>query len=402
LITPVAKVSKPESYADLRPISVLPILSRVFERIVVRKFIIPRMPVDLYTDQFAYRPTSSTTAALIYTIHHVTHLLESNSFVRCAFIDFSRAFDTINHVLLLRKIIQQNFPIKIILWIANFLTGRTQAVAANGKRSIWLPISQSIIQGSGIGPILYIIFASDLKTVSDNNKICKYADDTTLMVGELSDVNFETEFNNITEWASRNKLKLNLGKTKELIFHKPRAYCNALPVALPGITRVSEIKFLGVVFNSTLCFNQHVDSIVSVVNQRLYLLNKMKQCGLSKEGLHIIFQAIIVSRITYALSAFSGFLNTCDIDRVNAVFRKAKRWGITQYIYYVEDFIEIAQIKLFKCIISNDTHCLYQLLPNKRDCNYDLRTRGHEYKLPDNKTSLTRRAYIANSLYKYI
>jgi hypothetical protein len=222
------------------------------------------------------------------------------------------------------------------------------------------------------------------------------------MVGELSDVNFETEFNNITEWASRNKLKLNLGKTKELIFHKPRAYCNALPVALPGITRVSEIKFLGVVFNSTLCFNQHVDSIVSVVNQRLYLLNKMKQCGLSEEGLHIIFQAIIVSRITYALSAFSGFLNTCDIDRVNAVFRKAKRWGITQYIYYVEDFIEIAQLKLFKCIISNDTHCLYQLLPNKRDCNYDLRTRGHEYKLPDNKTSLTRRAYIANSLYKYI
>jgi hypothetical protein len=316
-------------------------------------------------DQFAYRPTSSTTAALIYTIHHVTHLLKSNSFVRCAFIDFSRAFDTINHVLLLRKIIQQNFPIKIILWIANFLAGRIQAVAANGKRSIWLPISQSIIQGSGIGPILYIIFASDLKTVSNNNKICKYADDTTLMVGELSDVNFETEFNNITEWASRNKLKLNLG-------------------------------------NSTLCFNQHVDSIVSVVNQRLYLLNKMKQCGLSKEGLHIIFQAIIVSRITYAMSAFSGFLNTCDIDRVNAVFRKAKRWGITECIYYVEDFIEIAQLKLFKRMICNNTHCLYQLLPNKRDCNYDLRTRGHEYELPENKTSLTKRAYIANSLYKYI
>ena len=179
-------------------------------------------------------------------------------------------------------------------------------MAANGKQSTWLPISQSIIQGSGVGPILYIIFASDLKTVSDNNKICKYADDTTLLVGELSYVNFETEFNNISEWASRNKLKLNLGKTKELIFHKPRANCSVLPVVLPGITRVSEIKFLGVVFNSTLCFNLHVNSVVSVVNQRLYLLNKMKQCGLSKEGLHIIFQAIIVSQITYALSAYSG------------------------------------------------------------------------------------------------
>jgi hypothetical protein len=125
--------------------------------------------------------------------------------------------------------------------------------------------------GSGIGPILYIIFASDLKTVSGNNKICKYADDTTLMVGELSDVNFETEFNNITEWASRNKLKLNLGKTKELIFHKPRAYCNALPVALPGITRVSEIKFLGVVFNSTLCLISTLTQLSrSLINVYIY------------------------------------------------------------------------------------------------------------------------------------
>jgi hypothetical protein len=70
-----------------------------------------------------------------------------------------------------------------------------------------LSISQSIIQGSGIGPILYIIFASDLKTVSDNNKICNYSDDTTLMVGELSDVNFETEFNNITEWAAGSRCR---------------------------------------------------------------------------------------------------------------------------------------------------------------------------------------------------
>jgi hypothetical protein len=213
LITPVDKVSKPESYADLRPISVLPILSRVFERIFVRKFIIPRMPEDLYMDQFAYRPISSTTAALIYTIHHVTHLLESNSFVYVALLlTFHELLTRLTMCCYRAKynIIQQNFSTKIILWIANFLAGHIQAVAANGKRSIWLPISQSIIQGSGIGPILYIIVASHLKAVSDTNKICKYADDTTLMIGELSDANFVTEFNNITEWASRNKLKLNL------------------------------------------------------------------------------------------------------------------------------------------------------------------------------------------------
>ena len=273
---------------------------------------------------------------------------------------------------------------------------------ANGKLSTWLPITQSIVQGSGIGPMMYIMFASDLKTVSKMNVLCKYADDTTLIVGELSDVSVETEFNNIKQWATDNKLKLNLSKTKELIFHKPRLDCNTLPVVIPGVTRVNEIKFLGVVFNSTLCFHQHVDSVSSVVNQRLYLLNKMKQCGLSKEGLQIIFQAIIVSRITYALSAFSGFLNSCDIDRINAVFRKAKRWGLTDSVYNVEDIIDITQYKLFKCITYNNNHCLYHLLPGKRLDDYDFRARGHAYALPECKASLSKCSFINNSLYKYI
>jgi hypothetical protein len=104
-----------------------------------------------------------------------------------------------------------------------------------------------------VGPMLYIIFVLDLKTVSNNNKRCKYADDTSLIFDEFSAVSFDTELNNITEWATPNKLMHNLGKTKELMFHKSRAYCNTLLVVVPGVTRVSEVKFLGVVFNNTLC-----------------------------------------------------------------------------------------------------------------------------------------------------
>ena len=98
LVTPVPKVTKPSQLSELRPISVTSILSRVIERIIVKKYILPSLPQSLHNDQFAYRPTGSTTAALIVLNHHVAKLLETNSYVRRLMVDFSKALDTINHV----------------------------------------------------------------------------------------------------------------------------------------------------------------------------------------------------------------------------------------------------------------------------------------------------------------
>jgi ribonucleases P/MRP protein subunit RPP40 len=95
-------------------------------------------------------------------------------------------------------------PFKVVRWIVNFLTGRTQAVSLDGKLLNWLPITQSIVQGSGIGPILYIIFASDLKLRFTMNLLCKYADDTTLMIPQNTDVCLEDEFKHVVQWSVQN------------------------------------------------------------------------------------------------------------------------------------------------------------------------------------------------------
>jgi len=116
LVTPVPKVTKPSHLSELRPISVTSILSRVTERIIVKKYLIPSLPQSLLNDQFAHRPTGSTTAALIVLNHHVAKLLETNSYVRCLVVDFSKAFDTINHVILAQNSI--NFTSQIM-----FITG---------------------------------------------------------------------------------------------------------------------------------------------------------------------------------------------------------------------------------------------------------------------------------------
>ena len=135
VITPIPKIPRATDITNYRPISVTPILSRAVEKIVVNKFIRPALPKDLFDDQFAFRPTGSTTSALVYLMHHVTRMLESNSYVRCLLIDFSKAFDVISHSILLTKLTNFNLPCNVFNWIVSFLCNRCQKAKVNGQLS---------------------------------------------------------------------------------------------------------------------------------------------------------------------------------------------------------------------------------------------------------------------------
>ena len=119
----------------------------------------------------------------------------------------------------------------ITLWVCNFLTGRTQSVSCGSVLTNWKSITASIIQGSGIGPSLFIIYSKDLKPLSVHNTILKYADDTSLLVPQNSSVTPETEFAHLLDWL-KNKLKLNTSKTKEIVYHRPRLSRHIIPPPL--------------------------------------------------------------------------------------------------------------------------------------------------------------------------
>jgi hypothetical protein len=131
VVTPISKIPRASNITDFRPISVTLILSRMIEKIIVKEFIRPSLTSDILDDQFAYKPTGSTTAALVTILHHVTKLLEDNSFVRCILIDFSKAFDVIDHKILMYKLSRLNIDPHIIQWIASFLNGRCQVTKLN-------------------------------------------------------------------------------------------------------------------------------------------------------------------------------------------------------------------------------------------------------------------------------
>jgi len=119
-------------------------MSHVTERLIVSKYLLPALSPDQLLDQFVYKPTGSTTAALIAITHLISRRLESSSYVRCILINYSKAFDTINHPILFQKLRQLNIPPNVLLWIINFLSGRTQAVSSFGQTSGWLPITMMI------------------------------------------------------------------------------------------------------------------------------------------------------------------------------------------------------------------------------------------------------------------
>jgi len=203
-------------------------------------------------------------------------LLESNQYVRCVLIDFSKAFDTVDHVILARKLFCLETPVFITQWIMSFLTDRNQATKLGFHLSSTLPINRSIIQRSAIGPTVFIMFAYDRKPLDILNLLVKYADDTTLLSPQNSKTSVELEMAHIANWASEYKMTSNLLKTVNIVFHRPNVPHDLLSSIMHSVSRVAVAKLLGVHLRHDLNFSQHVKSVVATCKQRLYLFAQLK------------------------------------------------------------------------------------------------------------------------------
>ena len=403
IVTPLPKVNPPQSFNDLRPISVTPILSRVFERLFVRLHYFPSLPVDILSDQFAFRPTGSTTACLSFVFHHATRFLADNNFVRCLLVDFSKAFDTVPHSIFLEKLEAYGCPGHVISWLASYLTDRTQSISTSAGPSPPLAITRSIIQGSGIGPTSFIAYIADLQPLCSINIYSKYADDLTILNPASSPVSLSDEFNHIQQWADTNQLKINIGKTKEIVFRRSNVRFFVIPVPLENIQQVDCVKLLGIFFNDNLSFCPHVNALITALNQRFYLLGQLRRQGLDMHGLQTIFKSIILSKILYACQSFFGFLSITDIDRLQSCLDKAHRWGFTHSSINLPQLFDQYNVNLFKQITKNSLHCLHQLLPSKRDMHgRSLRRRGHQYELPLIKFELFKNSFINKCLFSFV
>src|SRR5208282_4121672 len=280
----------------------------------------------------------------------------------------------------------------IVALISSFLYGRTQSTRLNGFTSNALPITRSIVQGSGFGPVLYIIYASDLKTLCESNKLLLYADDNKLLVPQTSLVCIADELKNIKYWAFINKLIISLIKTIQLIFRRPNINLDLLSLCLPDIKLVECIKLLGIYVSSTFNQSEQVNSITLAANQRLYLLKTLKLNGMNSKQLDCIFHAVVMSKIIYAIEAWAGI--------IDKMFKKAKRWGLTTQLFNFKDVKDERCNYLFKKVCKNPNHCLFHLLPPLRPMIARLRPRKHDHQIPSYSTALHGKSILTHSLVK--
>ena len=263
-------------------------------------------------------------------------------------------------------------------------------------------ITRSIIQGSGLGPTLYIVMESDLHPMSYLvNLMFKFADDTNLLVPQNTDISAKIEIGNIKSWAFENLMEINWDKTTELVFRRPNLNHSLLPDPVSNIEQVLEARLLGVIISGKFSFLSHVNYILSICSQRLYLLKLLRQQGLPQHELNIVYSAIIVNRLTYALPAWAGFLTADLTNRINTMLKKCFKFGYVGGIHChtLCKLIKQADDKFFKSL-QKPSHCDHYLLPPRKATDRSLRSRGHSYIVPTCKYTLYKNSFICRYLHR--
>ena len=164
------------------------------------------------------------------------------------------------------------------------------------------------------------------------------------------------------------------------------------------VQMVDEFRLLGVTLDNKLTFTSHITNVLSSCAQRLYLLKLLRDQGMPISCLHTIFVSLIVTKITYCISAWGGFINENFVGKINSLFRKAKKYGFTQTVYDYHGLRIHFDENLYHNMVF-DNHCLNHLFTISRHNNTELRDRGHSFELPRYRTELYRSSFLPRVVY---
>ena len=230
-VLPIYKSDDKQLIQNYRPISVLPFFSKIFEKIISNHLLnfIDTNNI-LYDNQFGFRKNHSTTHAIITLVERVSKALDTGKIVVGVYLDLKKAFDTVDHQILLNKLYAIGIRGHIHDWFKSYLSNRTQFVYYNNTTSEVKGISHGVPQGSILGPILFIIYLNDFSRASDILFSILFADDTTVLIEGHSYNNIITVLNNelykIDTWLQANKLTININKTHYMVFPSSKIKTN--------------------------------------------------------------------------------------------------------------------------------------------------------------------------------
>lgn len=322
-VTPIPKAFPPINVeSDLRPISITSSLSKIAESYMC-KFFNAHFQQHLDFDQFGCTAGRSTVLALVKICHYLFTAMDSRDiFGRILFVDFTKAFDLIDHNILFQKMCELDFAPHIIVWFLSFLVNRTQFVSLGTSFSECKITNAGTPQGTLSGPNDFKLMINDLMF---DLAYIKYVDDTTVASVSCDplDESLQRAADHLLDWCAKNGMRLNSSKTKEMViyFGKKFPVTAVPPINIDGtvIERVSTFKLLGVVFNSQLTWHDHVNYILSKVSKRMYYISQLVKSGVKDSNVIEIYCSVIRSVLEYCCPVWHPGVTvqqSHDIERV--------------------------------------------------------------------------------------
>ena len=322
LITPIPKCEVPLVESDFRPISLLPTFSKILEKAANVQIVAYLLKYDLLDPyQSAYKKNHSTFTALLKITDDILDSIDDSNITLLIFLDFSKAFDTVNHRILIEKLKILGFQNDTCQWINSYLSNRYQQVVVGEEKSEWIHIQNGVPQGSILGPLLFTILVSDMRWHIWDGSYHQYADDTDLLFETSIEEMDETiaKANNVLDkiqtYCNDNFLNLNAGKTKYMfIGSKPgikkleTVKINDLKIDGTILERVKLSKNLGVTFDEVLSWVKHINLNISKAVGSFINLSRFKRF-LNQKSKILLCESIVLSRFNYCDAVYMNIDN---------------------------------------------------------------------------------------------
>ena len=416
-VTPIHKKGKKNDIANYRPISVLPICGKIFEKILYSAIYTYFQDNDIFNvNQSGFRAGDSCINQLVSITHDIFHSFDANPSleVRGVFLDISKAFDRVWHKGILFKLELNGVSGKVLKLIESFLENRYQRVILNGQCSSWETIKAGVPQGSILGPLLFLIYIDISNGLESNVKL--FADDTSIFSivfdPSLSANKLNNDLKKIQQWAFQWKMIFNPDPSKqaqEVVFSKKRNQPNHPDLYFneSKVKRVSAQKHLGLVLDEKLNFNLHLKTVTDKIIKSIGVLRKLR-FYVPRHSLITIYKSFIRSQLEYAdviydqpsYDSFSDRLESIQYNSALAI-TGAVRGTSKEKIYnelgleYLSSRRWFKRLCLFYKIVHNKTPAyLRDIIPKQRH----FRNTRNQYMIPQ---FFCRTVCFSNSFFPY-
>ncbi len=327
LVIPIFKKGDRHTLGNYRPISLLSVVSKVMERVVYNKLYKFLAPV-LSANQSGFKKKDGTALQLLRLTQEWSEAVDRSQYVGVVFLDLKKAFDRVWHKGLLVKLERAGVRGQALKWFLSFLSNRRQSTLVEDMVSSFASVHAGVPQGAILSPLLFSLYLNDMCS-SAQGKVNLFADDTSLYVTSRSIQSLcsslQSAVNSTSAWFEKWLLTVNSGKSAVLVLRSTKMTPIVATIYVGGnvLQQATSHRHLGLVFNETLTWTNHVDHIVKKSSQRLGLLHRLRG-QLSGAITRDLFFTCVRPLIEYASIAWSGMFNH-DVTRLNRVNRRAAR-----------------------------------------------------------------------------